>query len=212
VTETVGAYKTEPRFVPQLLVDALESDKAAVTEAALRFVVDCQDERRREPVRIALVKVFAKRDEPLKFQACLPLMRDFRDGEAWVYVLAQTQSKDANRARTALNWIGDTKNCGQPPDARLLAGLDPLLSAATSDERRVGIQVLSTFAGEEVARRLIELLADADQSVAKQADASLMAQPDRKLVERLLKEAASKSPAALVRSRAKDLLAKLSPS
>src|SRR5204863_4655857 len=74
VTETVGAYKTEPRFVPQLLVDALASEKAAVTEMALRFVVDCQDDRRREHVGAALRKVFEKREEPLKFQACLPLL------------------------------------------------------------------------------------------------------------------------------------------
>ena len=212
VAETVGAYKMEPRFVPQLLVDALASDRAAVTEAALRFVVDCQDERRREHVRVALCKVFEKRDEPLKFQACLPLMRDFRDADAWGYVLAQTKSKDANRARTALNWIGDTKNCGQPPEARLLKHLDPYLAAIATDQRRAGIQALGTFSGEEVARRLIELLADADQSVARQADTTLLAQPDRKLVERLLKEAAAKSPAALVRSRAKEMLAKLSPS
>ena len=32
---------------------------------------------------------------------------------------AQTTSADASRVRTAFNWIGDTKNCGLPPDAKL---------------------------------------------------------------------------------------------
>src|SRR5438067_7213129 len=50
VTETVGAYKTNGQFVPQLLVDALASPRREVIEIALRFVVGCQDIKRRESV------------------------------------------------------------------------------------------------------------------------------------------------------------------
>jgi hypothetical protein len=207
VTETTGAYKTEPRFVPELLVDALGSDQKSVVEAALRFVVGCQDDRRRAQVRQALGAVFRQSDESLKFQACLPLMRDFHDSDAWLYVLEQVKGNDANRVRTALNWIGDTKNCGQAPDGRFLQGMERLL-AAGGDERRVAVQALGTFAGEAVARRLIGFLDDSDPNVARQADAGLLAQPDRELVKRLLTETAS-AAASGVRSRAQTLLTRI---
>jgi hypothetical protein len=211
-TETVGAYKTEPRFVPRLLVDALASERQAVVEVALRFVVECQDPKRRDHVRQALRIIFDDREEPLKFQACLPLMREFRDPDAWTYVLAQTTSADASRVRTAFNWIGDTKNCGLPPDAKLMRQLAPFLEAKNPDLRRAATAVLAAFTGEQVIRRLILLLADSDASVARQADAGLLSQPDRKLVARLLNEAATQSSQTVVRSRAAELLAKLPPS
>jgi hypothetical protein len=205
--ETVGAYKTETRFVPQMLVDALASDHKPVVEAALRFVIGGQDERRREPVRLALRRVFDGQDEPLKFQACLPLLRDFQDGEAWVYVLEQTQSEDGNRVHTALNWIGDTKNCGRPPDTQLMQRLEAML--AGGGQRRAAVQVLGAFAGEEVVRRLIALLGDGGLNVASQADASLLAQPDRELVKRLLNKTAASEPSGFANSRARALLAKI---
>jgi hypothetical protein len=208
VTETVGAYKTEPRFVPQLLVDALASRRQPVVEAALRFVLGCQDENRREAVRTALCMVFEKRDESLKFQACLPLIRDFYDAGAWAYVLEQTTSKDANRVRTAFNWIGDTKNCGQPPEAQLMKRLDPFLASDVADQRRAAVQAVGTFSGTDVVGRLIARLSDADDNVARQAAAALLAQPDRKLVQRLVEEAAAKHSDIVAQSRAKSLLTK----
>lgn len=209
VTETVGAYKTEPRFVPELLVEALTSDRSAVVEAALRFVVGCRDEKRREAVYAALKVVFNRRDEPLKFQSCLPLVRDFQDADAWLYVLEQTVSKNAGRVRTALNWIGDTKNCGRPPAPRLFDRLGELLASHATDQRQAAIQVLGTFAGDEVVRRLIDLLADSDASVVRQVDAAVLAQPDRALVQRLLAQAATGSRDPIARERAAQLLNKL---
>jgi hypothetical protein len=208
-TETVGAYKTEPRFVPLLLVEALQSDRKAIVEVALRFVLGCQDQRRRDQVRAALRTVFEQREEPLRFQACLPLMRDFHDPDAWAYIIEQTASKDANRARTAFNWIGDTKNCGQPPDERLLEKLTPLLTGK-GEPKRAAVDALGVFAGEDVVRRLIELLADSDPSVTQKATTGLQAQPDQQLVRRLLEAATAKESPALLRTRAKQLLAKLS--
>jgi hypothetical protein len=208
VTETVGAYKTEPRFVPRLLVDALVSERPSVAEAALRFVLGSQDERRRDEIRAGLRVVIEKREESLKFQACLPLVRDYQDADAWAYVLEQAESKDAGRVRTVLNWIGDTKNCGRPPDARLLQRFDVFLAAKRADQRRAAVQALGTFAGEDVIRRLIALLADADQGVAQQADSCLLAQPDRKLVQQLVEEAAAKHANAVVQTRARSLLVK----
>jgi len=207
VTETVGAYKTEPRFVPQLLVDALASERPSVVEAALRFVLGGQDEKRRPTVKAALRAVFEKDAEPLKFQACLPLVRDFYDSDAWLYVLAQTKSSDANRVRTALNWIGDTKTCGRSPDAKFLGDLEPFLKAREMEQRRAAIQVLGTFSGEQVIRKLIALLPDS--GVAAQADASLLAQSDRELVKRLLSDALIVDRDPLIRVRAQALLDKM---
>jgi len=110
VTETAGAYKIERRFVPQLMVDALQSEREPIVEAALRFVLGSEDPRRRDAVYEALRYVYENRSESLKFQACLPLIRDFRDADAWKYVQDQARSSDPNRARTAVNWLGDTKN------------------------------------------------------------------------------------------------------
>jgi hypothetical protein len=208
VTETTGAYKTEPRFVPWLLVDALASDQKPVVEAALRFVVGCQDDRRRARLEQSLHAVFRKSDEALKFQACLPLVRDYHDSEAWLYVLQQVKSSDANRVRTALNWIGDTKNCGETPDGRFLQGIERLL-AVGGDQRRAAVQALGTFAGESVVRRLIGYLADSDSSVSRQAEAGLLSQPDRELVKRLLNEAETAEANGSVRSRVQGLLVKI---
>lgn len=209
VTETVGAYKTDPRFVPQLLVDALVSERGPVVEAGLRFVTDCQDAKRRSQIRAALQTIFNHGPEHLKFQACLPLTRDFRETDAWLYVIDQTVSPDANRVRTALNWIGDTKNCGHPPNARLWQRLSELLASNRADSRRAAVQVLGTFAGNEVAQWLIEVLADSDTSVVRQAEAALATQPDRALVQRLVAQAAGNHRDGVVRERAAQLVKRL---
>jgi hypothetical protein len=210
VTETVGAYKTSGQFVPELLVDALASRRTPVVEVALRFVIDCQDEKRRESVDKRLRAIFDAGDEPLKFQACLPLARDFHDSDAWIYILDQTASTDDNRVRTALNWIGDTKNCGREPAPRLSERLESLLASKAADQRRAAVGVLGTFASDGVARRLIELLADANTLVARQAETSLAAQPDWRHVQDLLMLAATNHKNIDVRVRAERLLPTIS--
>jgi len=206
VTETVGAYKTSGQFVPQLLVDALASPRATVVEIALRFVVGCQDSTRRESVDRRLRVIFETGEEPLKFQACLPLVRDFQDVDAWIYVLEQTAGADDNRVRTALNWIGDTKNCGAAPNPRLWERLDVFLASKVAEQRRAAVGVLGTFASDRVAGRLIDLLGDADTLVAKQAETSLAAQPDWRHVQDLLMLATTNHKSENVRARAQRLL------
>ena len=75
VTETVGAYRMDVSFLPRLMIDALASDQKPVVEAALRFVVGCQDQKRRSELEGALRRVFRGDEESLKFQASLPLIR-----------------------------------------------------------------------------------------------------------------------------------------
>jgi HEAT repeat protein len=208
VTETVGAYKTESRFVPQILVDALDSGRHPVVEAARRFVIGCEDQARKARVAAALKRLFLHGPEPLKFQACLPLMRDFQDPEAWAYVIQQAASTDASRLRTALNWIGDTKPTGAPPPTALVIHLDRLL-AADSSQRRAAVLTLGKFGGHESVSRLIKALSDGDEIVGREADACLCGQQDRSLVKRLLSEAIPISGDSQLQARLRTLLARI---
>lgn len=209
VVETAGAYKTESKFVPQLLVDSVTDERQAVAEAALRFILGAQDANRRADLGAALKQVFNGLDESLKFQACLPLIRDYHDADAWLYVVQQTSSNDANRARTAFNWIGDTKNCGEEPEERFVERLATLFSSATVEQRRAGAQALGAFVGRDVVTRLISMLGDRDATVSQQANACLLAQPDKQLVAQLLETTLDKSGDKLVHSRVKDLMSNL---
>ncbi|HEY2413655.1 MAG TPA: hypothetical protein VGI40_15500 [Pirellulaceae bacterium] len=209
VVETAGAYKTEPQFVPQLLVDAITDPRSAVAEAALRFVLGAQDTERRAAIFAALKSVFDGRDESLRFQACLPLVRDYHDADAWLYVVQQTASQDTNRARTAFNWIGDTKNCGEEADPRFLERLAAMCSTAPVEQRRTAAQALGAFVGRDVVLRLIAMLGDSDTSVSRQANACLLAQPDKQLVAQLLESTLAKNGDKLVHSRVKDLMSRL---
>lgn len=209
VVETAGAYKTEPKFVPQLLVDAIRDPRPGVAEAGLRFVLGAQDPRRRTAIYSGLKKVFDGRDESLKFQACLPLIRDYYDASAWLYVIEQTASKDVNRVRTAFNWIGDTKNGGKPAEKGFVTKLAPLLSSPIVEQRRAAVQALGTFVGQDVVMRLIGMLGDGDPSVSQQANVCLLAQPDRQLVAQLLESTLAKPGDKLVQSRIKDLMSNL---
>jgi HEAT repeat protein len=67
---------------------------------------------------------------------------------------------------------------------------------------------VGTFSVTDVVGRLIARLSDADDNVARQAAAALLAQPDRKLVQRLVEEAAAKHSDIVAQSRAKSLLTK----
>jgi hypothetical protein len=208
VTETVGAYKTEARFVPMLLVDALQSGRQPVVEAALRFVLGCEDPARREQVQAALRRLFETGPEPLKFQACLPLLRDFQDSDAWSYVIEQAGSADNSRVRTALNWIGDTKPTTQPPPEVLLTRLDHIFKN-DAGQRRAAVLTLGKFGGPSVIHRLIGQLSDADETVSHEADACLRAQGDRNLVKHLLQAAAESSEDSFLQSRVRQLLARI---
>ncbi len=69
--------------------------------------------------------------------------------------------------------------------------------------------MLGTFNGESVVTRLISLLGDSDAAVSQQANACLLAQPDRKSVRSLLETTLAKTGDKLVQSRAKDLMASM---
>lgn len=214
VTETVGKYKNEARFVPSLLVDALRSDRPQVVELAVCFVLGCEDPVRRSQVQAALRQLFETGPEPLKFQSCLPLLRDFQDADAWAYVIEQAGGTDNGRIRTALNWLGDTKPTSQPPAATLLAHFDRQLQSNPQVRRATAI-ALGKFQGEPAIRRLVNRLSDADDAVVREAEGCLLAQPDRALVKMLLIEqlrednSLAKQNSTVFNSRIQTLLGKL---
>lgn len=207
VTETVGAYKKEQQFLPSPLVDALDDGRPPVTEAALRFVLGCEDAERRPQVHAALRRIFERGPEPTKFQACLPLMRDFADAAAWSYVIEHAGSNDSGRVRTTLNWIGDTKRVTTPPAADLLSRIDELMKA-NAGQRRATVLALGKFGGRPTIERLIALTADSDENVVREAEACLASQPERALVTQMLKEAAAGQEPRL-QSKARQLLDKI---
>ncbi len=209
VTEVIGQYKIDPKFVPQLLVDAITDERPAVAEMGVWYILGGQDEKRRTAVLRALRQVFLANNESLKFKACLPLMRDFQDAEAWLYVIEQVASSDADRVRTAFNWIGDTKNCGKVPDEKLMAGMRKIFAAGTAEQRRAAVQALGTFTGEATVGLLIGLLGDPDTAVSQQTNSCLRSQPDRQLVAKLLETTVAKTGDKIVQSRARDLMTSL---
>jgi hypothetical protein len=206
VVETIGAYKRQPQFVPLLLIDALASDRPAVVEAALRFLAGSRDTQRREALYEALKALTRHPDESLRFQACLPLIRDFHDAWAWSYVIAQTANADAGRVRTAWNWIGDTRPTGELPSAELLQACDRFLAEGTPAQRRAATQALGVYAGPAVVRRLAQLLADRDPSVAQQAEARLRALAQETSVRTQLAMLAREHPNPQTRKRVQALV------
>lgn len=206
VVETVGAYKRQPQFVPRLLIDALASERPAVVEAALRFLVGSGDGPHRAALYQALKALLRHPDETLRFQACLPLIRDFHDAQAWSYVLAQSASADAGRVRTVWNWIGDTRPVSQMPTDELLKTFDRALAEGTPAQRRAATQALATYAGAAVVERLTQLLADRDPSVAQSAEARLRVLAQEASVRTQLAQMAREHPDPQTRQRVQALV------
>jgi hypothetical protein len=206
VVETVGAYKRQPQFVPRLVVDALGSPRPAVVEAALRFLVGSGDTPHREALYAALKALLRHPDESLRFQACLPLIRDFHDAQAWSDVIAQTASADAGRVRTAWNWIGDTRPGGQAPSAELLQVFDRFLADGTPAQRRAAAQALGAYAGPAVVQRLVQLLADREDAIAQHAQTRLRALAQERSVQVQLAHLAREHSDPRVRQRLEALV------
>jgi HEAT repeat protein len=209
VTETVGSYRTDSGFFPPLLLDALASSRDELTQIAIRWSQNCQDPERQSRVRLALREIFDKRAEALKFQACLPLVSDYDDADAWLYLLEQTQSREPLRAASALSWISDSKHTGRRAPRELVEKLSPRLASPTLAVRWGAVKALGTHSGEEVVALLIPLLGDAQQSVCDEVRRCLLKQPNERSLRERLTAAAGEHSDAKVRARAKELLDKL---
>lgn len=209
VVETVGGYKGDNRFFPQLLVDALGDGRDEVVLAAISKAPNCWDQSRKQEVRTALEKIFESRSEPLKFQACFPLMHDYHEPRAISYLLAQVESTDTGRRKRALSWLGDACNSGRPATAEILGKLVPLLESRSNQMRHDVAEALGTYAGEEVVKSLLPLLADPQPVVVEAAARGLKGQRDKAMVCRLLEEAAENGSNMTLRGRAREIAAEL---
>jgi len=209
VTETTGSYKADDEFFPQLLVNALASDRDEVVQVAIRWTQNCRQSPRADEVRRAMRSIFDQRDEALKFQVCVPLIQEFDDPQAWVFLIEQTQSKTPLRSASALSSLADAKHSGREPSAELLERLAGPLASPTLALRWGATKALGTHAGQTVIERLIPLLADAEQSVRDEAARCLVKQTDKSLLGAQLAAAAAEHASEQVRGRAAALLKKL---
>ncbi|MHC4983182.1 MAG: HEAT repeat domain-containing protein [Planctomycetota bacterium] len=190
LTEAVGSRRPNSYFPPLLLM-ALESDRPAVVEAAIRWAPNCWDKPRRREVYRLLRRIFKGKNEQLKFKACFPLMHDFADKEAIAYILSQTVSKDRKRAIRATSWIGDACNTGRPASPDLLENLVPYLKSDDNELRRAAADALGTYSGQDVIYNLIPLLTDPEDIIATEAFNNLAQQRDKAMLNRLLSRALS---------------------
>jgi hypothetical protein len=209
VTETTGSYKADDEFFPQLLIDALASNRDEVVQVAIRWTQNCRKSPRADEARGAMQAIFDKRDESLKFQVCVPLIQEFDDSHAWVFLIEQTQSQAPLRSASALSSLADAKYTGREPSADLLEKLAGPLSSPTLALRWGATKALGTHAGQVVIERLIPLLADAEQSVRDEAARCLLKQADKTLLRTQLTAAAAAHASERVRERAAALLKKL---
>ncbi|MCI0361170.1 MAG: HEAT repeat domain-containing protein [Planctomycetaceae bacterium] len=206
VTETTGSYKADEQFFPQLLLDALASDRDEVVEVAIRWTQHCHKSPRAGDARRAMRSIFERRSETLKFQVCLPLIQEFDDPQAWAFLIEQAESKTPLRSASALSSLADLKYSGRQASETLLEKLAGHLSSPTLAVRWGATKALGTHAGPAVIERLIPLLADSEQSVREEAARCLLKQSNAKLVREQLSTAAREHPNQRVREHAADVL------
>jgi hypothetical protein len=209
VTETAGSYKADDRFFPQLMLDALASERDDVVQVAIRWTQNCSQSPQADAVLEALRAIFSKRSDALKFQVCTPLIQEFDDPEAWLHLIEQTQSKEPLRSASALSSLADAKHSGRVAPEELLTKLAKPLSSPTLSLRWGATKALGTHSGDAVIERLIPLLGDAEQSVYDEAQRCLLKQSDKALVRQQLAAARDAHASEQVRQRAADLLKKL---
>ncbi|HUU30840.1 MAG TPA: HEAT repeat domain-containing protein [Phycisphaerae bacterium] len=196
-------------YCPPLLLEALRSDRPEVVHEALRWTPNVWDDRRRGEVHRLLRRIFEGQDEPLKFEACFPLMHGYQDKDARAFLIRQTHSPNRERARTAIVWLGDAVNTGRRPEPELIEGLVPYLESEDAAFRREAADTLGTYAGEEIVRLLVPLLADKEQVIVDETSRHLLDQRDKAMLRRVLAEARDAAAPGPLRDRIAQVLGKV---
>lgn len=212
VVSAVGQGRASS-FFPDLLLDALDSSSDAVVDEALKWTTNLWDKSRKGDGRERLQRIFEGENEQLRFRTAFVLMHDFRDREAFDYILSQTASDDAERSLTAIHWIGDARNRGRPLTLSILEHLEPHLADPDLDRRRAAVKALTRYSGDEVVPRLISLLGDPILTIRETVRFRLL-EPDRGTREwqrtlELLSRAARDDPDREVRAEALAVLRQL---
>ena len=205
VGEATGSLP-QGRYFPRLLLDALRADREEVVSAAIGWAENCGDSSRRAEIERLLIAIFQGTNEQLKFQVCSPLMHRHHYAPARDYLLQQAQSTDLNHRYMALSWLCNPRQPGAAPDEKTLKTLGELLESKDAHTRYMAVCALSTYTGEEVVKRLIDMLADANQIIPNELRNRLRQQPDKAMLRRLLAQAAKNHDKEKVRQQAAALL------
>lgn len=209
VVNAIGSCRGSSGVFPRLLLDALDCGREPIIDEAISWAPDCRDLRRRAELRKRLRKIFETGSDNLKFHACFPLMYTYRDAEAFNHILDQTQSRDPERARKALYWVGDSCNFGRPVPPAVLEKLVPHLKSKDDELRRAAAYALGIYQGEKVVEHLLPLLGDPVEIIVNEVSRALLDQRDKKMLRRMLEDAGKNQSSETARTRAADLAGKI---
>ncbi len=196
-------------YFPSLMIDALKSDRSEVVSAVIGYVDPCNDPAQEAEVKRLLIALFEGKDDELKFQACRPLLLGHQYTPAMTYVLKQIGSDDRSLKYTALSLLCDSYFQDKPIDKPTLDVALPLLKSVDNNIRRMAVRMLALRSGDEIAERLIPLIADKYSTVRRDVERRLIAHGDRELVRKRLSEIAEKDAASKLGKAAAKLLPKI---
>lgn len=208
VVGAVGEGSRGGRF-PDLLVEALRSNRPEVATAAIYHVRASTDESRREELEPLLLGAFRRGNDALKLQAATVLLHKYDSAEARDYLLARAEGADRSARYQALSALAATDNSGKPIDKQVLEVLRRQTRSEESTTRRLAARALAGYRGDEVVASLVPLLADEQQSTAAYVRQVLLAYPDKEALRKRLKAASEDPGDEKLRAAAGELLGAL---
>jgi hypothetical protein len=208
VGEAAASMRTN-QFFPDLLLEALRSDRDEIVGVAIEHVANCKDAARNERVEKLLTDIFQGDNEHLKFQSCSPLLRTFHNAAARDFLLEQAQGTDLNRRSMALASLCNNHQTPEPADEKTFEILSKLLKSADSQTRFMAAGAMATFAGENVVKTLIDMLGDSNGMIPSDLSGRLLEQPDKAMLQRMLLDASKNHVSDKVRKRATAMLQEL---
>lgn len=173
-----------------LIVQAIGSPREEVASVAINHAGYLIERSRGSdsPLRKALQAAFDGTNEPVRFQAACVLMQRCKSEAARDFVLGQLKGGDLSRKYAALNMLQSQPPRKAEPDRKLLDALQPLLSDADMNTKMMAVNVLSSYAGPEVVRRLLPLLGEKkERHIAMHVAQQLRQQPDKKMLRSEIK-------------------------
>jgi HEAT repeat protein len=209
VVQTVAGGTGSSSYLPNLLLAAFESKREEVVKEVVMRSINCSDPKRREELKKRLIKVFEGDDASLKFTACYPLTRDHQYEPAMDHLLEKVLGEDRVQADQAMKWLGNSRNLGREPSAKMLATFDKLLASEDWNRRRSACRTLAMWSGKGVVERLIPLLGDPKASIATEVEYRLMHQRDKKMLADMLRTASKEHENETVRKKATSVLEKV---
>jgi len=208
VVGAVGEGSRGGRF-PDLLVEALRSDRPEVATAAVYQVRASTDESRREELEPLLLETFRRSNDALKLQAATVLLHKYDSAEGRDYLLERAEGADRNARYQALSALATTDNSGKEIDKRVLEVLRRQIRSKESTTRRLAARALARYRGDEVLTSLVPLLADEQRSTAAYVRQMLLGYPDKEALRKRLKAASEDHGDEKLRAAAGELLGAL---